>query len=93
MATLDDIDEDEAFIMELMAMHPNDDDLIVEDLELTPPPIPLIRVNGIDSQGASDVRNLLSKLASCSRCYLLLCRLLFPFPYEKYINNLLPEST
>lgn len=33
MATLDDIDEDEAFINELMAMHPNDDDIVVEDLE------------------------------------------------------------
>lgn len=33
MATLDDIDEDEAFISELMAMHPNDEDLVVEDLE------------------------------------------------------------
>lgn len=38
METLDDIDDDEAFINELMAMHPNDEDLVVEDLEgsLTP---------------------------------------------------------
>lgn len=33
MATLDDIDDDEAFINELMAMHPNDEDIVVEDLE------------------------------------------------------------
>jgi hypothetical protein len=33
MDTIDDIDEDEAFINELMALHPNDDDIIVEDLE------------------------------------------------------------
>jgi hypothetical protein len=33
MATLDDVDDDEAFITELMAMHPNDDDILVEDLE------------------------------------------------------------
>lgn len=32
-ATFDDVDEDEAFINELMAMHPNDDDIVVEDLE------------------------------------------------------------
>lgn len=31
--TFDDVDEDEAFINELMAMHPNDDDLVIEDLE------------------------------------------------------------
>lgn len=34
--TFDDVDEDEAFINELMAMHPNDEDLIVEDLEAIP---------------------------------------------------------
>lgn len=33
MDTVDDIDEDEAFINELMALHPNDEDLIVEDIE------------------------------------------------------------
>lgn len=33
MSTFDDVDEDEAFICELMAMHPNDDDIVVEDLE------------------------------------------------------------
>lgn len=33
MATLDDVDDDEAFINELMAMHPNDEDIVVEDLE------------------------------------------------------------
>lgn len=33
MSTLDDVDDDEAFIHELMAMHPNDDDIVVEDLE------------------------------------------------------------
>lgn len=32
--TLDDVDEDEAFISELMAMHPNDEDIVVEDLEV-----------------------------------------------------------
>jgi hypothetical protein len=31
--TLDDVDDDEAFISELMAMHPNDEDIQVEDLE------------------------------------------------------------
>lgn len=30
---VDDIDEDEAFINELMALHPNDEDIIVEDIE------------------------------------------------------------
>jgi hypothetical protein len=34
METLDDVDDDEAFIMELMSMHPNDDDIVVEDLDL-----------------------------------------------------------
>lgn len=33
MGTLDDVDDDEAFISDLMAMHPNDDDIVVEDLE------------------------------------------------------------
>lgn len=33
METLDDVDENEAFINDLMAMHPNDDDIVVEDLE------------------------------------------------------------
>lgn len=33
METLDDVDEDEAFISELMAMHPNDEEIRVEDLE------------------------------------------------------------
>lgn len=33
MQTLDDVDEDEAFIHDLMAMHPNDEDLVVVDLE------------------------------------------------------------
>lgn len=33
MSTFDDIDEDEIFICDLMAMHPNDEDLVVEDLE------------------------------------------------------------
>lgn len=33
MASLDDVDDDEAFISELMAMHPNDEDIVVEDLE------------------------------------------------------------
>ncbi|KAG5677964.1 hypothetical protein PVAND_007676 [Polypedilum vanderplanki] len=33
MNTVDDIDEDEAFINELMALHPNDEDIVVEDLE------------------------------------------------------------
>jgi hypothetical protein len=31
--TFDDVDEDEAFINDLMAMHPNDDDLVIEDLD------------------------------------------------------------
>lgn len=35
MDTVDDIDEDEAFINELMALHPNDEDLIVEDIEFS----------------------------------------------------------
>lgn len=33
METVDDIDEDEAFINELIALHPNDEDIIVEDIE------------------------------------------------------------
>lgn len=33
MDTVDDIDEDEAFINELMALHPNDEDIVVEDIE------------------------------------------------------------
>lgn len=33
MSTFDDVDDDEAFICDLMAMHPNDDDIVVEDLE------------------------------------------------------------
>ncbi len=33
MDTVDDIDEDEIFINELMAMHPNEEDVIVEDIE------------------------------------------------------------
>lgn len=33
--TVDDIDEDEAFINELIALHPNDEDIIVEDIEAT----------------------------------------------------------
>ena len=33
METLDDVDDEEAFINELMALHPNDDDIVVEDLE------------------------------------------------------------
>lgn len=33
MATVDDVNEDEAFISELMALHPNDEDIVVEDLE------------------------------------------------------------
>lgn len=31
--TLDDVDDDEAFISELMAMHPNDEDIEIVDLE------------------------------------------------------------
>lgn len=34
METLEDVDEDEIFISDLMAMHPNDEDIVVEDLEL-----------------------------------------------------------
>lgn len=42
--TFDDVDEDEAFINELMALHPNDEDIVVEDLEEAAPafPVPLI---------------------------------------------------
>lgn len=36
MDTVDDIDADEAFISELMAIHPNDEDIVVEDIEFTP---------------------------------------------------------
>lgn len=35
MDTIYDVDEDEAFINDLMSMHPNGDDLVVEDLEVT----------------------------------------------------------
>lgn len=36
METFDDVDEDEAFITELMALHPIDADIVVEDLEEVP---------------------------------------------------------
>lgn len=68
MATLDDVDEDEAFIMELMAMHPHEDDLIVEDLEMTPPPtIPEILIDAIDDSPGerSDVRTSLRYRDRC----------------------------
>jgi hypothetical protein len=62
MATLDDVDEDEAFIMELMAMHPNDDDIIVEDLDLDidepPVTLPSIFIEPFDNGHVSDVRQL-----------------------------------
>jgi len=34
--TVDEIDEDEAFIDELIALHPNDEDIVVEDIEEPP---------------------------------------------------------
>lgn len=34
--TFDDVNDDEAFISELMALHPNDADIVVEDLEEAP---------------------------------------------------------
>lgn len=39
METFDDVDEEEAFISELMALHPNDDDIVVEDLEIFDEPV------------------------------------------------------
>ena len=33
MGTLEDIDDNEAFISDLMAIHPNDENMVVEDLE------------------------------------------------------------
>lgn len=54
-ATLDEVDEDEAFIIELMAMHPNDDDIVVEDLEEV-----CVEVEGtVDHGGEEGVRLLL----------------------------------
>lgn len=59
MGTLDDVDEDEAFIMELMAMHPNDDDIVVEDLDLedaeTSANLPSIFIERFNGE-VSDVR-------------------------------------
>jgi hypothetical protein len=59
MDTVDDIDEDEAFINELMALHPNDEDIIVEDLEFRAAPND--NNNTISSDNNSDldgVRNV-----------------------------------
>lgn len=39
METLDDVDDEETFINELMAIHPNDEDVVVEDLEVEAIPI------------------------------------------------------
>lgn len=56
MDTVDDIDEDEAFINELMALHPNDEDIIVEDIENLPPPS--IEDAIIDHATVSDINNV-----------------------------------
>lgn len=66
MDTVDDIDEDEAFINELMALHPNVEDLIVEDIEATeynllPTTItitPSIQASIIDHETISDNNNV-----------------------------------
>lgn len=55
MDTVDDIDEDEAFINELMALHPNDEDIIVEDIENLPPPS--IEEAIIDHATVSDIND------------------------------------
>lgn len=72
MATLDDVDEDEAFIMELMSMHPNDDDIVVEDLSLdgssveeTPANIPTIFIDQYENGEVSDVRNEITRHVVC----------------------------
>lgn len=60
MSTLDDVDDDEAFISDLMAMHPNDDDIVIEDLEeideALPPPIEDIQVPERDEATEDGVR-------------------------------------
>lgn len=38
MRTLGDEDDDELFLAELLAIHPNDQDIVVEDLEQVDPP-------------------------------------------------------
>jgi hypothetical protein len=56
MDTVDDIDEDEAFISELMALHPNDEDIIVEDIEAIEYPPPSIDdVSIIDQETINSV--------------------------------------
>ena len=47
MDTVDDIDEDEAFINELMALHPNDEDIVVEDIEDTPATLETNEADGV----------------------------------------------
>lgn len=57
--TLDDVDEEEAFITELMALHPNDDDIVVvdlenDDLENDEPQIPEVEVQEVDEVQQAD---------------------------------------
>lgn len=59
MDTIDDIDEDETFINELMALHPNDEDIIVEDIEANEynnlPPSSSIDASVIDQETINNV--------------------------------------
>lgn len=66
MATLDDINEDDAFIIELMAMHPNDDDIVVDDIED-------VDVEGADGEEATDYG---------VRLRLLLCGLVLIYRFQ-----------
>lgn len=59
MDTIEDIDEDEAFINELMALHPNDEDIIVEDIEATEHNLPTtIPPSIIDHETIRDNNNV-----------------------------------
>jgi hypothetical protein len=92
MATLDDVDEDEAFILELMSMHPNDDDIIIEDLSIeesvdeTPVTnIPTIFIDHFNNGEVSDVRN--TNKFVCSFCVLEIFALeIYLFSFSFYIS-------
>lgn len=60
METFDDVDEDEAFITELMALHPIDADIVVEDLELpsVEPTVPAIVIEQDVPGGAEAVEDV-----------------------------------
>lgn len=88
-----DPDEDEAFISELLAIHPNDDDLIVEDLEAVEnvPQVGEMSADARDREEAAEFGVRLNRvlmvwpLSLCCRCCLL--RSLFycqKFSYVQY---------